>query len=108
MTAVGRPAPRSNAARRDPPTVCVFADAALGCYHFGARHPFGPARYPAFIEALRVSELAARVMLRPSAEASEADLRLFHSAEHIAHVREQCTAGVGFLDLGDTPAVPGL
>lgn len=108
MAAAGRPAPRSNAIRRDLPPVCVFADAALGRYHFGPHHPFGPARYPAFIEALRASGLAARVRLRPSAEAGEAELRLFHTPAHIDRVREQCAAGVGFLDLGDTPARPGL
>lgn len=100
--------PRPLPTRRDAPRVCVFADAALARYHFGVHHPFGPARYPAFVEALRASGLAARVALHPSAEADEAQLRLFHTAEHIARVREQCAAGVGYLDLGDTPALPGL
>jgi acetoin utilization deacetylase AcuC-like enzyme len=88
--------------------VCVFADAGLARYHFGPHHPCGPARYPAFIEALRASGLAARVGLRPSAMASEADLLLFHTPDYVASMRRQCAAGVGFLDLDDTPALPGL
>ncbi len=88
--------------------MCVFADAGLARYHFGPHHPFGPARYPAFIEALRASGLAARLCMRPSVTASADDLLLFHTPGYVATVRQRCGSGGGYLDLGDTPALPGL
>ena len=106
-----RAAPPDRPARGpDGPAVCVFADAGLARYHFGAHHPFGPARHPAFIEALRASGLAAQVGLRPSVQAYEADLLLFHTPDYVATVRRRCAGGGGYLDLdlGDTPALPGL
>lgn len=108
MTPVARPL-LDVATRADgPQRVCVFGDTELARYHFGSHHPFGPGRYPAFIEALRTSGLAEKVVFQASAAASEADLRLFHSPGYIAEVRRRCAAGGGYLDLGDTPALPGL
>ncbi|MDW8324788.1 MAG: hypothetical protein RMK60_11915, partial [Burkholderiales bacterium] len=77
-------------------------------YHFGAHHPFGPARYPAFMQALESTGLAGRVSVCPSVEAKADDLLLFHTPEHVAFVRQRSTAGGGYLDFGDTPAVPGI
>lgn len=108
MSGVQRGDRQADTRRLPGPAVCVFADAGLAHYHFGAHHPFGPARYPAFVEALRASGLAARVGLRPSVQAGEADLLLFHTPEYVSKVRRQCEAGIGYLDLGDTPALPGL
>ena len=83
----------------------IATDERLGAYHFGPAHPFGPRRMPAFLEALGALEIAYTAL--PLAEADAATLTRFHTAEYIERV--QALAGTGApLDLGDTPAVPGI
>jgi acetoin utilization protein AcuC len=90
------------------PELCVFIGEALSRYHFGASHPFGPARYPAFVEEFERRGLEQRVNVVEPGMAGEEDLALFHSHDYIARVRELSALGYGLLDYGDTPAVPGI
>ena len=83
----------------------IATDERLGAYHFGPAHPFGPGRMPAFLEALAGLEVDYADL--PLVEADAATLTRFHTAEYVERV--QTLAGTGApLDLGDTPAVPGI
>ena len=88
--------------------LCVYLGEALGRYHFGEAHPFGPARYPAFLAEFERRGLRARVAVREPVQATDADLALFHTPEYVARVKALSEKGTGFLDYGDTPAVPGI
>jgi len=88
--------------------VCVFLGEALSRYHFGASHPFGPARYPAFLAEFERRGLESKVVIAEPATADEDDLALFHGRGYIAMVRELSAQGDGLLDYGDTPVVPGI
>ena len=88
--------------------LAVYTGAALGRYGFGAGHPFGCDRLDAFwMEAQRrglnrTAEICAPVL------ATDETLQLFHDSAYIQRVRHQSAAGFGFLDYGDTPAMPGI
>ncbi len=88
--------------------LCVYLGEALGRYHFGEAHPFGPDRYPAFLAEFERRGLRARVAVCEPVRATDADLALFHDPDYVARVRAQSAAGRGYLDYGDTPAVPGI
>ena len=88
--------------------LCVFIGETLGSYHFGADHPFGPARYPAFVEEFQRRGLQRKVRQLAPVMADEEDLALFHGRDYIARVRELSALGHGLLDDGDTPAVAGI
>lgn len=85
--------------------VCV--DDALGEYHFGPTHPFGPERLPAYQRAFEASPWAGEVTRFPAEIAADEVIRRFHTAHYVTRVHG--LAGTGMpLDLGDTPAVPGI
>ena len=86
----------------------VFLGEALGDYHFGEDHPFGPQRYDAFRAEFERRDLARTARILEPAMASHADLALFHDADYLAFVAERSRAGEGYLDAGDTPARPGI
>ncbi len=86
----------------------VYLGDELGRYHFGAEHPFGPLRYPAFMEAFQARGLDRRCRARPPVQAPPATLERFHTAAYVQRVREASATGRGYLDYGDTPAVPGI
>ncbi len=88
--------------------VCVFAGPGIAAYGFGDEHPFGPDRHAVFMEALEASGLAASVHLHGTASATRAQIGLFHTDDYIDRVEELSRAGSGYLDYGDTPAVPGI
>jgi acetoin utilization protein AcuC len=88
--------------------VFVAQGEELSQYHFGAMHPFGPLRYPAFINEFNRRALGAQVsMLRPVL-CSDVDLSLFHTAAYIQRVKQMSVSGSGYLDGGDTPAFIGM
>ena len=89
-------------------TVLVCSDPALGAYHFGASHPFGPYRMAAFLEACRRQGLEHRFTAYPSQMADTETLLLFHTPEYVARVRDAEANGEAWLDQGDTPVVPGI
>lgn len=87
---------------------CVMFGDDLADYHFGQDHPFGPKRYWAFKEEFTRRKLTEKVALCPPQSATEKHLQLFHSQEYIEKVKQQSISGEGYLDLGDTPARPGI
>ena len=89
-------------------TVLVCSDPALGAYHFGASHPFGPYRMDAFLAACQRQGLEHRFIAYPSQTADEDTLRLFHTPEYVSRVRDAEANGEAWLDQGDTPVVPGI
>jgi acetoin utilization protein AcuC len=92
----------------DVDTLTVYLGEALGRYHFGEAHPFGPLRYPAFERAFRARGLDARCVLATPVQADDAAIRRFHTAQYVARVRAASRLGTGYLDYGDTPAVKGI
>lgn len=88
--------------------VAVCLDRAQAEYGFGDGHPFGHDRYEAFHAEFnarnlepRVTALSARVAVRP-------ELELFHTPRYLDFVEQASARGSGYLDGGDTPAVPGI
>jgi acetoin utilization protein AcuC len=89
-------------------TVTVYAGGRLGDYHFGADHPFGPARHDAFMTRLHALGLDRRCRLAGPQMAQRADLALFHTADYIDLVEHLSATGRGYLDGGDTPVFAGV
>ncbi len=102
MTAVENPSPVNSQ------PVFVYKGEALAAYGFGEEHPFGPDRHDAFHEALERSGYGDAVTLREPALATVEQLAMFHDDEYIRHVERRSEEGTGFLDHGDTPALPGI
>lgn len=88
--------------------VYVYRGDALAAYGFGADHPFGLDRHDAFYAALDRAGLGDRVQFEEPQIASVESLALFHTEDYIQHVARLSEQGTGFLDGGDTPAVPGI
>jgi len=88
--------------------VLVYKGDALASYGFGADHPFGQDRHAAFHDELARASLGDRVRYQPPGTASRPTVELFHTPEYVDRVVAQSALGAGFLDLGDTPAVPGI
>jgi acetoin utilization protein AcuC len=80
----------------------------LASYGFGSDHPFGPDRHDAFHDALALASLADGIAYALPREGSIDELALFHTPEYIDLVSRLSEQGKGFLDDGDTPAVPGI
>jgi acetoin utilization protein AcuC len=91
-----------------PVKPAVFVGEALGRYGFGYGHPFGPDRMEAFWQEAQRRGLADRVQARAPETAERTVLERFHTAAYVDHVRRLSERGQGFLDLGDTPAFPGI
>mgnify|MGYP001818881906 FL=1 len=88
--------------------VRVYKGEALASYGFGDPHPFGLDRHDAFHAELAAAGLGDRVEYASPVSASVDDLLLFHTAEYIDKVSRMSSEGKGFLDGGDTPAMPGI
>lgn len=93
--------------------VLVLRGANIAAYGFGEGHPFGPDRHDAFHDELArrqlaLPELAGRLLLESAGEADRATLETFHTPGHVERMVRRCVAGQGFLDAGDTPALPGI
>ncbi len=89
-------------------TVCVFNDKRLSSYNFGEEHPFGPARFNAFNQALVKKGLVQQVKTCEAVTATPEQLERFHDHKYIEGVKLASLAGIGYLDRGDTPVVPGI
>lgn len=88
--------------------VRLYHGEALATYGFGQGHPFGPDRHAAFwLEAQRQGLDRQTETGIPTACTPD-DLAQFHTADYIARVHQQSITGEGYLDLGDTPAFPGI
>lgn len=90
------------------PRVGVFCDSETAGYHFGPEHPFGPGRQSSFWAQLRSRGLDEQVECFPSRAATDAELTRFHDPEYVAFVARAAASGSGFLDDGDTPAMPEI
>lgn len=89
-------------------SVCVFNDQRLASYNFGEQHPFGPARFDAFNDAFQTQGLDQRVHTCEAISATQEQLEWFHDHAYVENVKLASQAGIGYLDQGDTPVVPGI
>ncbi|MFP4560328.1 MAG: acetoin utilization protein AcuC [Thiohalorhabdus sp.] len=87
---------------------CIYLGAALGAYGFGGGHPFGRDRMEAFRRRAAQKGLEDRVRVCTPVSADRDLLERFHVPEYVERVRTLSERGGGFLDLGDTPAEPGI
>lgn len=88
--------------------VLVYRGAALASYGFGDSHPFGLDRHDVFQAELENAGLGDSIEYAAPRRASVDDLLLFHTAEYVDRVSRQSAEGKGYLDEGDTPAMPGI
>ncbi len=89
-------------------TVQVYRGDALARYGFGDPHPFGLDRHGAFHDELAGAGLGDAIEYVEPKRASVDELALFHTPDYIDFVSQMSIEGAGFLDDGDTPAVPGI
>ncbi len=89
-------------------TTCVYVGEELARYGFGQGHPFGPDRLDAFWRQVQATGLDQRVVYRPPVLADRDCIERFHTHEYVERVIRQSKTGEGYLDLGDTPAFPGV
>ena len=89
-------------------SVGVVVSERLARYGFGDGHPFGPDRLAAFVREFATRGLAQRVTTLEPRNASDEELRSFHSVEYLEFVRRASASGTGLLDAGDTPAFKGV
>jgi acetoin utilization protein AcuC len=88
--------------------VAVYGGDELAAYGFGDGHPFGPDRHAVFWKAIEAQGLGARIARLPPPVAERDALELFHSPKYVDYVIARTGVGLGYLDEGDTPAIPGL
>ncbi len=88
--------------------VCLYLGADLARYNFGDAHPFGPKRLGAFRDELQRQGLDREVCVCAPVAAGKAEIERFHTPEYVERVRMQSRHGVGYLDMGDTPAFIGV
>jgi acetoin utilization protein AcuC len=88
--------------------VSVHVGDAIGCYGFGAQHPFGPYRMRTFWDEAHMQGLNHLVRVCDPVMADPELLELFHRPSYVEQVRRQSVSGNGYLDSGDTPAFVGV
>lgn len=74
----------------------------------GGRHYYSADRFAAFYRELLARQLDRRVAWGEAPLATDEELSLFHTQEHIRLVEERCAKGEGALDHGPTPAERGM
>lgn len=89
-------------------TCCVYIGEALARYGFGEGHPFGPDRMGVFWKAAQAAGLEPQVEICAPVSADRASIERFHTPAYVERVIGQSATGSGYLDLGDTPAFPGV
>jgi acetoin utilization protein AcuC len=88
--------------------VYVYRGDELASYGFGADHPFGLDRHAVFHEELAQAGLGTRISYALPRRASVDELALFHTPDYIDFISRKSADGEGYLDGGDTPAIPGI
>ena len=88
--------------------VLVYRGDEIASYGFGESHPFGLDRHDVFHDELAEAGLDGGIEYVAPGKANVDDLLLFHTASYIDKVSRMSSEGKGFLDDGDTPAVPGI
>lgn len=89
-------------------SLSVYVGEALARYGFGEGHPFGPDRMGVFWQRMLDRGLDKKVRVCEPVMATRDDLLRFHTREYVERVIGQSVTGTGYLDLGDTPAFPGV
>ena len=88
--------------------VLVYRGESIAAYGFGDPHPFGTDRHDVFHAELDRAGLGDVIDYGHPRPALVDELALFHTADYIDKVSRLSAAGKGWLDEGDTPAVPGI
>lgn len=88
--------------------VCIYIGDELGRYGFGHGHPFGTDRMDAFWNTAKERGLDKHVCVCQPKLAQQAIIERFHDHEYVERVKALSDIGAGYLDFGDTPAVPGI
>nr|MDO8099301.1 acetoin utilization protein AcuC [Candidatus Njordarchaeota archaeon] len=90
-------------------TALIYSDEFMK-YDFGPTHPLRPIRLKLTFELLREIGILknSSVDVHPPRQATEDELLMIHSKEYIEEVKAFSKTGVGYLDLGDTPAFKGI
>lgn len=88
--------------------VLVYRGESIAAYGFGDPHPFGTDRHDVFHAELDRAGLGDAIEYGHPRPALVGELALFHTAEYIDKVSRMSADGKGWLDAGDTPAVPGI
>ncbi|MDH4054207.1 MAG: acetoin utilization protein AcuC [Gammaproteobacteria bacterium] len=88
--------------------VLVYKGTEIAAYGFGDPHPFGTDRHDVFHAELAEAGLNEMIEFGHPRPALVDELALFHTADYIDKVSRMSVAGKGWLDEGDTPAVPGI
>ena len=89
-------------------SVGVYIGDGLRSYAFPDDHSFGEGRLDSFWSQAVKTGLNLKVEVLAPEIANEAELAIFHSEEYIELLKHKSKVGTGFLDLGDTPAFPGI
>ncbi len=87
---------------------CVFIGDELAKYGFPDGHPFSSQRHDVYYSALMSSGLIDKCCICSPQVANINQLQLFHTKEYISKVQQFSELGKGYLDVGDTPAFPGV
>jgi acetoin utilization protein AcuC len=89
-------------------TVLVYKGEEIAAYGFGDPHPFGTDRHDVFHAELEKAAFGDQIDYGHPRPALVDELALFHTADYINKVSRMSVEGKGWLDDGDTPAVPGI
>jgi acetoin utilization protein AcuC len=89
-------------------TVLVYRGEEIAAYGFGDEHPFGTDRHDVFHTELEKLGLGDSITYGHPRPALVDELALFHTPDYIDKVSRLSAIGSGWLDGGDTPAVPGI
>ena len=88
--------------------VLVYKGGEIAAYGFGDPHPFGTDRHDVFHRELAEADLDGAIRYMTPRRATVDELLLFHTPEYIDKVSRMSKEGRGYLDDGDTPALPGI
>lgn len=88
--------------------VAVCHDPAQSRYGFGDGHPFGPDRFEVFWRETCARGLDRQVLPIPARYPAATELERFHTPKYLEFLERRCREGTGFLDAGDTPALPEI
>ncbi len=91
-------------------SIAVFFGEVSSTYSFPSGHPMSGDRAKAFWSEIEKQGLnkPGSLKIHQPIQASEEDLRLFHTKKYIDFVKKSSKTGVGVLDYGDTPAFKGV
>lgn len=90
-------------------TVGIIYSEAFQKYDFGPTHPLKPTRLKLTFELMKAVNLlsSSNVKVSEPREAGREELLLFHEEEYLDLVKRMSESGIGYLDMGDTPAFRG-